>query len=147
PTLVKGEQSNTTVLFGTRYVMKFFRRLHEGVSPDLEIGRYLMRHGFANSPPLAGALEYHQGGGTYTLALLQGYVENQGDAWAFTLDDLDRYFERAQALTEDRADPAFQPVHLLDLAAQDPTVLARDAIGPYLESARVLGRRTAEMHL
>src|SRR5262249_8733546 len=60
PTLVKGEQSNTTVLFGTRYVMKFFRRLHEGVSPDLEIGRYLMQHGYANCPPLAGALEYHQ---------------------------------------------------------------------------------------
>ncbi|HEX7928704.1 MAG TPA: alpha-amylase, partial [bacterium] len=84
---------------------------------------------------------------TYTLALLQGYVTNQGDAWTYTLDDLDRYFERVLALKEDAADPAFQPLHLLDLAAREPTVQARDAIGPYLESVRVLGRRTAELHL
>jgi maltose alpha-D-glucosyltransferase/alpha-amylase len=147
PTLVKGEQSNTTVLFGNRYVLKFFRRLHEGVSPDLEIGRFLMERGFANCPPLAGALEYRMDGGTYTLAVLQGYVANQGDAWKYTLDELDRYFEGAQTLNEHGGDPAFGPLHLLDLAQLEPTVLARDAVGPYLESVRVLGRRTAEMHL
>ena len=54
-----GEQSNTSVVFGERLIVKHFRHLVPGVSPELEMSRFLTEHaGFANTPRLAGALEY-----------------------------------------------------------------------------------------
>src|SRR5262249_23561944 len=54
-----GEQSNTSVVFGERLIVKHFRRLGPGVNPELEMSRHLTESaGFANTPPLAGALEY-----------------------------------------------------------------------------------------
>ncbi len=82
-----------------------------------------------------------------TLAILQGFVPNQGDAWGYSLDQLGRYFDTllARPGAPQGVDlPAASPVALLD------TVLPPEAatlIGPYIESARLLGRRTAELHL
>ena len=47
-------------LYGDRLILKLFRRLEEGVNPDLEIGRFLTERGFPNIPPVAGALEYRR---------------------------------------------------------------------------------------
>ena len=65
------------------------------MNPDLEIGRYLTEESqFGNTPPLAGAIEYESAHGELTtLALLQGFVGNQGDGWSYVLDYLDRYLE------------------------------------------------------
>ena len=59
PSLVKAEQSNSSVVYGQRLVLKIFRRLEEGVNPELEIGSFLTEHSsFRNVPPVAGCLEY-----------------------------------------------------------------------------------------
>src|SRR5882724_735868 len=95
-----GEQSNTSVVFGDRLIMKVFRRLADGLNPDLEITRFLTEHTtFRGTPRLAGALEYHAGkrgrlehhadvGGVVTLAVLQEYVAGARDGWRFVLDRL-----------------------------------------------------------
>jgi maltose alpha-D-glucosyltransferase/alpha-amylase len=73
--------------------LKGFRRLYPGLHPEYEIGRFLTDASpFAHIAPVAGAVEYVTGTGeeALTLAILQKYVENQGDAWTFTLDHLDR---------------------------------------------------------
>ncbi|MGF1473086.1 MAG: maltose alpha-D-glucosyltransferase [Rubrobacteraceae bacterium] len=89
------EQTNTSVILGERLIMKAYRRLQKGVNPDLEVGRYLTQEShFVNTPPLAGAIEYENAAGELTtLALLQGFVANQGDGWSYVLDYLDRYLE------------------------------------------------------
>ena len=89
------EQTNSSVILGERLIMKAYRRLQKGTNPDLEIGRYLTEKvGFANTPPLAGAVEYEgPDGEVTTLALLQGFVENQGDGWSFFLNYLGRFLE------------------------------------------------------
>ena len=146
PSPVKAEQSNTSVLYGDRLILKLFRRVEEGLNPDLEIGRALTERAlYSHTPPLAGALEYHKNKGKpISLAILQELVHNEGDAWHYTLDSLDRYFERVLAHPTVQVPPLPQR-SLLALGGDVPS-LAHEAIGPYLESARLLGERTAGLH-
>src|SRR5262249_40082087 len=104
PTVGKAEQSNTSVLFGNRLILKVFRRVDEGVNPALEVGRYLtdVAH-FPPTAPAVGAIECkrRRRAEPMTLAVLYGFVPNQGDAWQYTLDVLSSFFERALATQRD----------------------------------------------
>lgn len=146
PSIMQAEQSNTSVVYGKRLILKLFRRLEEGVNPDLEIGRFLTERGFTHIPPVAGALEYRRGRGEpASMAILQGFVQNQGDAWRHTLDTLGNYFE--QILTERVPLEVTPSKHLLALADENPPPDAGERIGSYLEEARLLGQRTGELHV
>jgi maltose alpha-D-glucosyltransferase/alpha-amylase len=126
-------------------VLKLFRRVEEGENPDVEISRALTeRTSLTTVPPLRGALEYRPARGEpATLALLQQYVPNEGDAWRFTLDSIDRFFEDALALG---GEPALPAGSLVEISKLEPPELAHETIGGYLDSARTLGQRTAELH-
>lgn len=146
PSLMRAEQSNTSILYGDRLILKIFRRLDSGVNPDLEVGGFLTDAGFRHIPPVAGALEYHQGAGEpITLGILQGFIHSQGDAWAFTLDALSRYYERVAAQGGELQKPPEQC--LWEMVLEGPRLEARQFVGAYLEAAGLLGRRTAELHL
>ena len=156
PSLLGAEQSNTSIRFGDRLILKLFRRLEAGTNPDLEIGRFLTEStAFANIPPVAGMLEYRQQAGgpaattePVSLAILQGFVPNHGDAWRYTLDTLSRYFERVLTGGQiDQTGVTLPPGSLLALAGQEIPEQVLETIGLYLESAQLLGQRTAEMHL
>ena len=55
PRVLSAEQSNTSIVYGDRLILKLFRRLEAGINPDLEISRFLTeRHQFAHTPKLAG---------------------------------------------------------------------------------------------
>jgi trehalose synthase-fused probable maltokinase len=121
--VMQGEQSNTSVRFGRNVILKLFRRFEPGVNPDLEIGRVLTARGYAHTPAVLGSLEYAgpnlQAG---TVAIAQAFIDNQGDAWRYTLDEL----EKELTTHPDRTG---------------------DATRSYVDSAVLLGRRTAELHL
>lgn len=146
PNIVRTEQSNTSVTYGQRFILKIFRRIQPGINPDLEIGRFLTERGFAHMPPVAGAMEYRKNREEpSTLAVLQGFVANQGDAWTHTLDILSHYFENIVSRGVQAAPP---PGVLLPESVKLP--LPEEVspfIGAYAESARLLGERTAELHL
>jgi len=149
-TPIKAEQSNSSVVYGDRFILKLFRKVEAGINPDLEIGRFLSeKAGFPHVPRVAGALEYITKQAPQTLALLQGFVPNEGDAWTYTLDQLVQYFERVQAQPSAAvSDPSLRPHEsLLELAEAEIPVVARDLVGTYLERAELLGRRTAELHI
>ncbi|MDQ4129713.1 MAG: putative maltokinase, partial [Actinomycetota bacterium] len=152
PSVMRAEQSNTSLAYGNRFVLKLFRRLQEGVNPDLEIGRFLTeRTDFRNTPPVAGSIEFRpgRGGEPLTVAILQGFVPNEGDAWSYTLDVLGRYYERAMSETAAQVEERLEVPQrsLADLAGLDLPPDAHDLVGPYLSSAELLGQRTAELHL
>jgi maltose alpha-D-glucosyltransferase/alpha-amylase len=122
------QSTNTTVGLGERLFIKAYRRLHVGVNPEVEIGRYLtdVAH-FPNSVPVAGSIDYvSDDGRSTTLVLLQGYVENQGNGWDYTLNYLRQTLER-------------WPPH------PESAEGVVDHSG-YLALTRTLGRRTAELH-
>jgi maltose alpha-D-glucosyltransferase / alpha-amylase len=143
------EQSNTSILFGNRFILKLFRRLESGVNPDCEVGRYLTeKTSFDGVPAFAGSIEYvpEAPGDSTTLAMLQALVPNEGDGWKWTIEELERYYESCSAETfpENIGGMLGDP---LDLSERPASQLARDHVGLYLDSAAVLGRRTAKLHL
>src|SRR5207302_1092731 len=146
PSVLQVEQSNNSVTFGERVILKAFRRLGEGLNPELEVGRFLTeKTTFAHVAPLAGSLEYRpERGEPITLAVLHGCVPNQGDTWQYTLGQLAEFFRRVESL---------QATGIPDLGTGVPALPPRDlppaaaeALGSYFESATLLGRRTGEMH-
>src|SRR6267143_887469 len=141
------EQSNNSVVFGERLILKVFRRIEEGINPELEVGRFLTeKTNFAQIAPLAGSLEYRRDrGDPVALAVLQGYVPNQGDAWQYTLTTLAHFLKAMEAPVS--GDPPALPHNLMQLSSMDLPEVATRTIGAYLDSARLLGKRTAELHL
>jgi maltose alpha-D-glucosyltransferase/alpha-amylase len=148
PSLLRGEQSNTSVMFGSDFIFKLFRRVEVGVNPDLEIGQFLTTKGFQHAAPVAGMLEYRRDNGdSITMGILQQYVPNEGDAWRYTLDELSRYYEKASTNPTALTEAIIPNASLLTLLKEDVPTLAQEYIGTYLEEARLLGMRTGELHL
>ena len=146
------EQSNTSILYGNKLILKLFRRLQPGENPDAEIGRFLteVAH-YPRIPPFLGDIRGSRAPNTptseqTTLAMLQGLVENEGDGWQFTLDSLAPYYERAATRTPAKVTGS-PPSFLDDETAARIPADAREYAGSSLEAAALLGRRTAEMHL
>jgi maltose alpha-D-glucosyltransferase/alpha-amylase len=151
-TISQEEQNNTSIFFGKQLILKVFRRLEEGVNPDLELGRHFARaRSFPHVSPLLGAIEFRpRRSEPITLATLQEYVPHEATAWQYTLDELSRYFERVLTLPADSQPAAEGPqatVSVFEIMGQLPPATMLDLLGPYLERVRLLGRRTAEMHL
>ena len=114
------DTSNTAIVYDDRYFFKLFRKLDEGLNPDLELVRFLSeKAGFQHCPPYAGSIGVGQmhDDNYLNLGMMSGKVDNRGDAWG--------YF---QELTE-------------GFYTGDGTVDEQT-----LNRASLLGKRTAEMH-
>ncbi|MGQ9838090.1 MAG: maltose alpha-D-glucosyltransferase [Cyanobacteriota bacterium] len=157
PRVLKAEQSNTSVVYGNQYILKFYRKVSEGVNPELEIGRYLaQQQAKVQVPRVLGALEYRPRKGSrgfqsadksITLAILQEYIPNEGDAWHYTLDSLRQYFEMVLIHHQDVNPVPVPQGSLLQLSQSPLPELVYATIGSYLESVRILAKRTAELHI
>jgi maltose alpha-D-glucosyltransferase/alpha-amylase len=141
------EQSNSNVVYGDSFILKIFRSMEEGPNPELEIGRFLKQTDFRHGARIAGALEYRSDEGEpSTVGVLFEHIANRGDAWRLTLDALDRFFDRILS-SEHAALPSLDPAPLAVRARSVASEADRSTIGPYLERARLLGTRTADLHL
>jgi maltose alpha-D-glucosyltransferase/alpha-amylase len=143
------EQSNTSLIYGDRLILKLFRRLQPGPNPDAEIGRYLTeRASFDGVPPFAGTIEYDRpDADSSPLAMLQGFVANEGDAWTLTLDELERYYENCARVPFPEDIESSDTSDLIGLSDQPPSQYAHDYVGIALDSLTRLGKRTAALHL
>ena len=149
PVLHNTPDGNATVTFGDKIVLKFFRRVGPGLNPELEISRFLTENHFPHSPALLGALEYRAAtDGLMTLAVAKAYVAHAKNGWRFTLDAISRYYDRVSATAAQGHGPPVVPaMHPLNLLQRQLPAEVMEFVGTYLESARLLGARTAELHL
>ncbi len=147
--VLRAEQTNSSLVFTDHFIAKLIRHPEEGTNPDLEVGRFLTeKAGFSHVPPVAGAIEFRrEKAEPMTLAILAGYVANQGDAWGYALDSLGRYFERMLGKRQEMPSPPLPAETALQLAAATPPPHVSELIGSFLPSAELLGLRTAELHL
>jgi len=122
--------SNTVVTLDDTLFLKGYRRLRQGLNPELEMGRFLTEVvRFPNCVPVLGALEYFMNdGNVMTLALVQGYVPNQGDGWDYTSRYVERFLEELRI-------------------SGDANAAAAETHGGFLALVATLGQRTAELHL
>ena len=133
------EQSNSSVIYGGRFILKLFRRIEPGPNPDCEVQRYLSeQRGFTGVPAFAGLIEYKQDGSpAATLAMMQALVANQGDGWKSTLEELDRFYEQVSGRPAEEM-PHLPPGLLFKQEAELPEA-ALEAIGLSAEVAIKLG--------
>ena len=108
---MRGEQSNTSVRFGEALILKLFRRLQFGPNPDVEVGYFLTEHShFRGTPAVVGSIDYvSPAGATASLALLQRFERNRGDAWTTTLRRLGAVFDGARCTRKRRGDDTPRP--------------------------------------
>lgn len=113
------EQSNTSLVFDDRLVLKLFRRVHDGANPDIEVTAALGGVGFTHVAAPVGVWERDQ----RHLAVVQPYLQGATDGWALALTSL------------------------RDLYANPDTEDPSQAGGDFGAEARRLGEVTAALHL
>jgi len=124
------EVRDSAVVLGERLILRGSRRINPGVNPAVEMGRYLTEYApDVHVAATAGSVEIRQGeAGLTAIALLQEYVENQGDAWSYTEGYLERFLDQSLAAPANEREPR-EEIH-----------------AGYCLLMATVGRRTAEMH-
>jgi maltose alpha-D-glucosyltransferase/alpha-amylase len=89
------EQSNTSIVFNDKYVLKFFRRIFSNKNPDYEMNRFLTdKKDFKNTPKYLGSINFvADQENLVTIAVIQELIPNEGDAWEVFLQEIGRVFE------------------------------------------------------
>ncbi len=165
---VSGDHRSAAIQYGDKYILKVFRRMEGGTSPELEIGKYLGAVALPPpapvsapsvttsinppAPPLtprvAGYIEYLPGRAeAITLAVLQEYVPNEGTAWHLVNGEIRRFFERAVTTYRHVTPPPRQPSTLLAQSRAPIPQAVAEAVGAFVKQCELLGQRTAELHI
>ncbi|HWC12155.1 MAG TPA: hypothetical protein VG455_13150 [Acidimicrobiales bacterium] len=127
------EQSNTSLVYDDRLILKLFRRLHRGPNPEVEVTDALGRVGFAHvAAPLAVSTweDNH-------LAVLQPYLVGGTEGWAMALTSLRDLLGRHDT----------QPLPLLNIDGPPPAPDPGEAGGDFAGESERLGVVTAELHM
>jgi maltokinase len=114
------EQSNTSLVYDSRYVLKMFRRLHEGRNPDLEVTQKLTEVDFPNVASVVATWQRDN----YDLAVCQPFLWDGTEGWKLALGSARDF------IGSDAQEP-------------DPS----SAGGDFGAEAGRLGAVTAEMHV
>lgn len=85
PRVLSGEQSNTSLVFGNHYILKLFRRLQPGLSPDVELHEALHRVGCEHLARPYGSITGELDGQPTTLAMLGEFLPNAADGWSMAI--------------------------------------------------------------
>jgi maltokinase len=123
---LSAEQSNTSLVFDDKVILKLIRRLEPGVNPELEMGAFLARRGFTATPPLLGGIAL-EGAVNATAAVANRFVRVESDGWSYLLSAFrkgelpleeirelgTKVGEMHAALASDPADPAFAPESII----------------------------------
>lgn len=118
------EQSNSSFIIDGRMSLKLIRRVESGISPELELLRFLTARGFEHIAPLQGWYEYEGSSLASTLGIAQEFIPDGTDGWELALDEIISAPEALigrlhslgeitgkmhTALASDAGDPAFSP--------------------------------------
>ena len=143
------EQSNTSIVYNDKYVLKFFRRIYADRNPDYEMSRFLSeKKDFKNTPAYLGSIQIIDSEGTdITIGLMQELVPNEGDAWEYMLKELHKVFSNLE-LKNIKIDQLPKTNDFENLGIRDvpPQIIDWVGLNLFLK-VQTLAKRTAEMHI
>lgn len=143
------EQSNTSIVYNEKYVLKFFRRIYVDQNPDYEMSRFLSEiSDYKNTPTYLGSINVIDSDqSTLTIALMQELVENEGDAWDYILKEIHKVFMNLEFKNINvKQLPKATPFERLEITDVSPEII--DWVGlNLLQKTQILAKRTAEMHI
>ncbi len=133
--LIGAEQSNSSIVYDERLILKLFRRVLPGHNPEIEVTEALAKEGFGSvAQPVAT-----QRSGNFDLAILQPFLAGATEGWALALTSLRDLFGMY--------DTSSVPIISLDAP---PPAMAMDpgqAGGDFSGEAARLGAMTGALHV
>jgi len=144
------EQSNTSIVYNEKYILKIFRRIFISTNPDYEISRFLLeKTDFSNTPSYRGSINLSVGRkDMITIGLLQDLVPNQGDAWKrFSTVIHDLFKKQSDHRIDLSGIEAISPLYKVVKRERLPQKF-REWVGEeFIKDVEMLAYRTAEMHV
>jgi maltokinase len=132
--LMGAEQSNSSIVYDERVILKVFRRIQRGHNPEVEITEALAAQGFhCVAEPLA-TLRVRD----FDLALLQPFLAGASEGWALALTSLRDLF----GINDTTSIPIINPD-----APPPPPPDPAQAGGDFAGEATRLGEMTGGMHV
>lgn len=147
PHLLSFNNSNALVVYGDNLLFKLFRRVEEGINPELEIRHFLDKQNYPNCSPVIGGLEYYRGrSNSLILGVLQTYVPDAMSSWNYTLNSMRDYFEYVSLQHDEEISlPSVSVFDVLD--SPIPEQASNNISSYFFANAQLLGQRTAELHI
>jgi maltose alpha-D-glucosyltransferase/alpha-amylase len=143
------EQSNTSIVYNEKYVLKFFRRIYADRNPDYEMSRFLSeKKQFKNTPAYLGSIQIKDHENVnITIALMQEMIPNEGDAWDYMLKELNKVFQNLEYkhihISRLPKTSDFQRLGIRDVP---PQIIDWAGLNVFTKIQQ-LAKRTAEMHI
>ncbi|HET9117084.1 MAG TPA: phosphotransferase, partial [Pseudonocardiaceae bacterium] len=129
---VAAEQSNTSLVYGQTYILKLFRKVALGRSPDLDLHRALARVGCTHIAAPLGSIEGELESTPVTYGMLSEFLRNAVEGWAMATASV-RDLLAESLLAEGTSGPVEYP---------DPA----DVGGDFASEAHRLGQAIAAVH-
>ncbi|HEV2482477.1 MAG TPA: maltose alpha-D-glucosyltransferase [Puia sp.] len=141
---------NTSIGYDGLFFLKLYRKVDRSINPDQELTRYLSREAkFPYLPAFIGSIEWKDKRGCIVLGLLEEMIENHGDGYGYFQERIVNYIERLIAsekngpLPRERLGTLAKPLAFEELPPELQTLIGAHAA----DQARLIGTRTAELHL
>jgi len=131
---IGAEQSNTSLVFDNRLIVKVFRRLYEGANPDLEVTAALTDSGFQHVAPVTATWQR----GNWDLAVCVPYLWDGSDGWKLALTSVRDYLGVESTGSSSSAGAPGKRIEV-----RSP----KEAGGDFGDEARRLGEVTAGLHV
>ena len=125
--VLTAEQSNTSLVFGNRAILKMLRRLFPGANPDLEVADALARLGSARVAAPFGWIQADFDGQPVLLGVLSQFLAGASEGWALALRNIGELYAGSGDTARDSSAGLSEPM-------------------PFAAEARLLGEATAELH-
>lgn len=151
PRVLSAEQSNTSIIYDNTFYLKIYRKVDAIINPDVEMIAYLSGTArFKHVPAYLGRIQWEfKSGHTMVLAMMQEMAVSNSDGWTYMLDRLNDFNERVlshadpNSLLEEVKGKLLLPLNFDEIPNNMKLLLE----GNLAELVKLLGIRTAEMHL
>ncbi len=147
--LLKAEQSNTSILYDNTFFLKLFRKLEQGINPDVEITRFLtQKKNSKNSPSYVGHIEYQRANEEpISLSLLQSFIPSESNAWTYCQDNVRGFFDLVLSKIQEFHKDDKNTGTTMDDSLLEKIEFEKLIQGFFIEMIKLLGRKTGEMHM